>query len=409
MPPRRNPRTGVEDRWHRQDKKLGKVQSAKYGQGKRWRARWVEAGGREREKLFARKTDAEDYLDNVTAAVVTDQYVAPEGGDVLVGSVLDRFMAGVDVKRSTRQGYESAVKAHIRPRWGAVPLKAVTVSGIRSWLVDMQRGDPAGKTARARKGMTSGAARKTGRVFSMALDTAVDDKLIARNPFDRVKLPREAQPRQGMSLSRGQLHDLVNAMPSEQDRVLTLILGYSGLRWGEAVGLTAKAVDYQRRRLNVHRTYGEAGGSPYVETPKDHERRWVPFPPFLTTELQKVTAGKNADDDLFSNASGRPLQGSNWLPRVLRPALKAAKIPDVDGRIIHDLRHTYASLAVQAGANIKMLQKAMGHADPGFTLRVYADLFEDDYADLGDRLEPTAGQLRAMADPKVVNFPKKTG
>lgn len=57
--------------------------------------------------------------------------------------------------------------------------------------------------------------------------------------------------------------------------------------------------------------------------------------------------------------------------------------------------------------NIKMLQKALGHADPGFTLRVYADLFEDDYADLGDRLEPTADALRTLDGSKVVEFPQR--
>lgn len=397
MAQRRNPRVGVEDRWHKADKS----RSAQYGKGKRWRARWVEAGGAERAKAFNRKVDAENYLKNVTAAVVTDQYVPPEGGEVLVSAVLDKFMAGVDVKRSTRTGYQSAIDAHIRPRWGSVPLKAVEVSGLRAWLVAMQRGNPEAETERERKGVGSGSARKTGRVFSMALETAVDDRLISRNPFEKIKLPRADQPRQGMSLTREQLHELVAAMPSEQDKVLTLVLGYCGLRWGEAVGLTVRAVDYDRQRLNVFRTYAESGGSSYSETPKDHEQRWVPFPLFLADELRTVTSGKNADDDLFTNTVGKPLQGSNWLSRRLRPALREAKIPDADARIIHDLRHTFASLAVQAGANIRMLSKAMGHADPGFTLRVYADLFEEDYADLGRRLEPTADSLRTVRVPKV--------
>lgn len=89
-------------------------------------------------------------------------------------------------------------------------------------------------------------------------------------------------------------------MPTVRDRTITLVLGYTGLRWGEFIGLTVGAVDFSRRRHH--------------------------------------------GDDLFLNSAGKPLGGNNWLP----------------------------------------------HADPGFTLRVCADLFEDDYADLGDRLEPTA-------------------
>lgn len=385
-PQRRNRRAGVEDLWTRGDG----TPSARHGQGTRWRARWVDPSGREVTKAFRRKTDAQQHLDNVTAAMVADQYVAPEGGELLVRNLVPKFLDGLDVKRSTMQGYKSAIGAQIMPRWGGVPLKAVTVSEVRAWLTAMQRGNPDGKTKREREGLTSGSARKAGRVFSLILDVAVDDKLIARNPMERVKLPREGQPRKGKSLTRDELHALAAQMPTEQDRVLTLLLGYTGLRWGEAVALQASAVDYQRRRLHVHRTYGEAGGSTYAETPKDHEARWVPFPPFLADELRKLTEGKASGADLFSNTRGRPLQGTNWLPRVLRPALDRAGIPDAEDRRIHDLRHTYASLAIQAGANVKQLQRALGHADATITLNTYADLFEDDYAGLGDLLEPPA-------------------
>lgn len=397
-PARRNPRTGVEDRWRKTDRETGKrVPSAADGKGKRWRARWVENDGRERAKSFTRKVDAQAHLDAVTTQVTRGEYVPPEGPETLVGTVLDRWLAGLSVKRKTRVGYESAVSVHVRPAWGRVPLKQVTVSGLRAWLAGLQQGDPEAKPD-PRQPIGAGYARKVGRVFSMALETAVDDRLIASNPFGKITLPRQGKGREGMSLTRDQLHELVAVMPSERDRVLTLVLGYCGLRWGEAIALTPRAVDWRRRRLNVARTYAGTGGARYVESPKNHERRWVPFPPFMTVELETLAAGKGVDEDLFSNDAGRPLDGTNWLPRLLRPSLARAGVPDADRRTIHDLRHTYASLAVQAGANVKMLQQALGHADPGFTLRVYADLFEDDYADLGGRLEPTADALRTIRD-----------
>lgn len=389
MPARRNPRLGVEDRWHRADK----TRSASYGKGKRWRARWVEPSGAEKAKAFDRKTDAEQYLQNVTASMVSGQYVAPEGGNVLTREILQRFLSGLDVKHSTLLGYRSAVDAQIMPRWGDVPLKAITTSDIKAWLVAMQRGNPDARLKRQRDGLSSGSARKTGQVFSMALDVAVHDRLISRNPMENVKLPRQGQPRQGMSLTRDQLHALAGAM-TETDRALTLVLGYTGLRWGEAIGLTVKSVDHERRRLHVRRTYSEAGGSIREETPKSHEARWVPFPPFLGAELRRVTSGKAQGADIFTTGRGRPLRGTNWIDRVYRPSLTRAGIPDAENRVIHDLRHTYASLAIKAGANVKQLQRAMGHADATITLNQYADLFEDDYADLGERLEPPADSLR---------------
>ena len=404
VPARRNPRTGVEDRWTKRDPDTGKkVPSANYGKGKRWRARWVEANGRERAKGFARKVDAEKHLDNVTTSVVTDQYVAPEGGKVLVGEVLDKYLAGIDVKRKTRTSYMSVAKSQVRPRWEKVPLGQVMVSDIRAWLVDIQTGNPDAETKTKRTGVSSSHARYAGRLFSMALDVAVDDRLIARNPFERVRLPRASEPRQGMSLTEGQLLALAGKMPTVRDRVLTLVMGYTGLRWGEAIALTPRAVDWDRRRVNVWRAYAEGPEGVYEDSPKNHERRFVPFPPFLTKHLQVMVKGKGQDEDIFTNGAGNPLSGGNWLPRVLRKALAGAGVPDAEDRIIHDLRHTFASLSVQAGANIKMLSKALGHADPGFTLRQYVDLFEDDYTGLGDLLEPAADALRTVGSPGVVN------
>ncbi|WP_152539280.1 site-specific integrase [Nesterenkonia sp. AN1] len=354
----------------------------------------MEPSGTEKAKAFDRKVDAESYLQNVTASMVSGQYVAPEGGNVVTREVLQRFLSGLDVKYSTLLGYRSAIDAQIMPRWGDVPLKAITASDVKAWLVSMQRGNPEARLKRERDGLTSGSARKTGQVLSMALDGAVHDRLISRNPMEKVKLPRQGQPRQGMSLTRDQLHAVADAMSSDADGVLTLVLGYTGLRWGEAIGLTVKSVDYERRRIHVRRTYSEAGGSIREETPKSHEARWVPFPPFLAVELGRVTTGKAQASDIFTTGQGRPIHGTNWIHRVYRPALTRAGIPDAENRVIHDLRHTYASLAIRAGANVKQLQKAMGHADATITLNQYADLFEDDYADLGERLEPPADSLR---------------
>lgn len=387
MPPRRNPRTGVEDRWHRADKSP----SANYGKGLRWRARWVEADGRERAKGFARKVDAQAHVDAVTTQVTRGEYVAPEGPETLLRALTDQWLAGLTVKRSTRLSYESMLRAHVLPRWGDVPLKGITPSGVRSWLAEIQAGDDA---------VTAGYALKVGRVLSMVLSAAVGDRMLARNPVDAVKLPKQGPARRGYSLTEKQLAELMKHMPTASDRTLTAVLGYGGLRWGEAIALTAGVLDSGRGRVHVERAYVDLAGKVSLDTPKDHELRWVPLPPFLMDRLTGLAESRGPGDDLFTNRRGNPLLGSNWLRRVYRPALRAAGIGDEQKRWIHDLRHTYASLAVQAGANIKQLQRAMGHASAAMTLDTYADLFDEDFADLGGRLEPTADVLRTM-EPKA--------
>lgn len=387
---RREGSSWVQDLWHVRDPDSGgKVPSKDYGKGSRWRGTII-VEGRPRTRAFSRRIDADEWLRHASASLLSGRYVHDRAGEVLVRDVMEKFIAGVDVKHSTLLAYRSAITARINPRWGSVRVGDVTPSAVRAWLVDMQRGDPDADTERGRRGLSTGSARKTGRILSMALDVAVQDRLIAENPMQHVRLPRESAPRQGISLTVDQLHALADAMPTSGDRTLTLTLGYTGLRWGEVVGLRVRSVDLGRRRVHVRRTYSEAGGSIREETPKSHEARWVPFPPFLAPLLREQVEGKSPADDVFTSSQGGPLRGTNWLPRVLRPALERAGVPDAEQRTIHDLRHTYATLAIHAGANVKQLQKALGHADATITLNQYADVFEDDYAELGDRMEPRA-------------------
>jgi integrase len=86
----------------------------------------------------------------------------------------------------------------------------------------------------------------------------------------------------------------------EQYRVLILLLAFTGLRWGEASGLKVKCLDLMRRRISVERTLVEVRGTLQWSTPKSHQARSVPFPPFLTDMLAGVVAGKGQDDLVFT-------------------------------------------------------------------------------------------------------------
>jgi hypothetical protein len=93
MTPKRNQRSGVEDRWTKTIRDDGgnsqTIPSTNHGKGKRWRARFVDDGGREHAKGFTRKTDAQKWLDSeVTAKFATGTYVAPSAGRVTVADVL---------------------------------------------------------------------------------------------------------------------------------------------------------------------------------------------------------------------------------------------------------------------------------------------------------------------------------
>ena len=148
----------------------------------------------------------------------------------------------------------------------------------------------------------------------------------------------------------------------------------------------------------------ESGGLVW-STPKTWERRSVPFPAVLADELAGVMVGKDRDGLVFTDLRGGVLRNSNWRARVFEPAVAMCQQADEAFPSItpHDLRHTAASLAVSAGANVKAVQRMLGHAKASMTLDVYADLFDEDLDGVAGKLDAAirsaADQLRTSSVP----------
>ena len=118
---------------------------------------------------------------------------------------------------------------------------------------------------------------------------------------------------------------------------------------------------------------------------RSHQIRQVPLPRFLVGPLAEQVAGMGPDDLVFTVA-GRWTATEHQLPDPGLESSCAVK-PASAGLTPHDLRHTAASLAVAAGANVKAVQRMLGHASAAMTLDVYAGLFGDDLDAVADRLD----------------------
>lgn len=146
------------------------------------------------------------------------------------------------------------------------------------------------------------------------------------------------------------------------------------------------------RRVNVSRSVTESNGLDWG-TPKSWERRSVPFPAVLSDELSALMVGKGRDDLVFTDLRGGVLRNSNYRARVFAPAVEECQETDKTFPTItpHDLRHT----AVSAGANVKAVQRILGHAKASMALDVYADLFDADLDAVADSLDAA---IRSTAD-----------
>jgi len=354
--------------------------------GRGYRARYRGPDGKQRERRFARKVDARRWLDEQTTQHVTGTYVDPKLGKVTVGDWADRWLASkANLKASTRDRYTGILEVHVRPGWGAVRLADVTHDAVQAWLAGLSAA-----------GQSAASVVKIHRVLSMVLAYAVRSRRLASNPAEGVNLPR-VSPAKKRYLSAAEVADLAAA--AGPGRLVVLVLAYCGLRWGELAALRVHGVDLMRRRLHVDESVTEVeNGRLDWGLPKDHERRQVPIPRFLVDQLAEHVAGKAPDDLVFTTRHGAVLRvGSarrSWFDR----AVAASGVPA--GLTPHELRHTAASLAVSAGANVKAVQRMLGHAKASMTLDVYADLFDDDLEAVADRLDEIharVGNLRANA------------
>ena len=120
--------------------------------------------------------------------------------------------------------------------------------------------------------------------------------------------------------------------------------------------------------------------------PKDHEQRWVPIPRSVANELGGFLAGKGRESLVFTGERrGNPLRVKVARKSWWDDAVVASRCPE--GFTPHELRHTAASLAISAGANVKAVQRMLGHASAAMTLDTYAELFDDDLDDVAAALD----------------------
>lgn len=362
----------IEDRWRVKDAESGKaVPSRDDGQGARWRARYKDATGKEHARRFPTRIGAQRWLDGITTQQGSGTYSDPKGGRITLASWAARWLdAQSQLKPTTRARYDSIVRVHLVPRFGTVRLADLTHADVSAWV-----------SCLLAAGMAPATVRQTHRVLSLILGFAVRDGRLARNVAEGVNMPRAGKPSKRF-LTMTEALDLAEA--SGQGRLVILTLALTGLRFGELVALRVGRVDLLRRRIDVVESASEVGGVLHRGTTKTHQRRSVPIPRFLVDELAALAAGKGGEDLLFTAPGGGPVRLMNFRRRVFDPAVRAAGL---DGLTPHELRHTAASLAVSAGANVKAVQRLLGHASAAMTLDVYSGLFDDELDALADRLD----------------------
>lgn len=349
----------------------------------RYMVRWRQPNGKTTKKRNLKtKREANAFANTVEVKKMTGEYIAPSSGKITIGELgpdwLERQKG--HMKPSGFRSYESCWRNHVKPRWAEIKISDVKFSEVQAWVSSL--------SIKLSPSMVANAYSVLARI----LDDAVRDRLIPSNPARGVRLPKRTK-RPNVYLSGEQLFRLADE--SGRYRSLVLLLGTVGLRWGEATALRVADVDFLRRRITLHRNAVTVGATTHVGSLKTGHNRTVPLAEFAAEAIAKTCEGKKRDDLIWPSASGDylgpPAGNKSWLSGAVSRCQKADKtFPRITA---HDLRHTAASLAISAGANVLVVQRMLGHASAAMTLDTYADLFDDDLNAVADRLDSLVPNL----------------
>jgi integrase len=283
------------------------------------------------------------------------------------------------LRETTWEVYEGHVRNHF-PDLDYLKINRITIATVEKFI-----------NGRQVQGMNLGTLRKILVTLGQILSYAVRHKYLDHNPLKEAERPRgqaqlndEEDCGQDMKiLTPAQINAFLGQVIEPKYRTLFMLAVFSGARQGELLGLRWADVDWENCQLIVQRTFNNGR----LFTPKTQtSKRKIDLGPTVMKELKKwrLACPKNDLDLVFPNEAGNHINNKNMLRRYFRPALQAAECPSIR---FHDLRHTYASLFIAQGENIKYIQNQLGHASPTITLNVYAHLMKDRNPEAAQRLE----------------------
>lgn len=359
---------------------MGSVHAYDSANGRRYIVRYKKPDGTHGAKRgFVRKREAELWLAEMETTRARGHFIDPLAGRVTVGSLGPSWLDAkrASLKPSSFAPIQTAWRLRVEPTWGNWEIATIRHTDVRAWVAKLS--SEVGATVTIR----------TYGVLASILDDAVYDGRLATNParVARVGLPKKMRSKHGY-LTHAEVIRLAEAAGPR--KLLVLTLAYTGVRWGEAIALRVKDIDFAKGRLHIFTNAVEVHGAIHVGTPKSNRARRVPVPGFLLAELRRLTTDYAGSDLVFPSADGgylrrtRASSGSkSWFKTALRDA-------GLEPMTMHDLRHTAASLAVQSGAHVKTIQRMLGHTSAAMTLDVYSDLFEDDLDEVSSALDRAA-------------------
>lgn len=223
------------------------------------------------------------------------------------------------LKASSFSSLDTSWRVYVLPRWGDVRIGDIRASHVEQWIRELSGGTATTKRTKSEK---AGANPRSASVVYRALgvlagtlDTAVRDGRIPCNVARGAQnLPPKQSQKPRRYLTHAEVVRIAEAANNDTHKTLILVLSYCGVRWSEAIGMHVSDIIFPRHRIQVQRAAVEVNGKIVLGTPKNWERRLVPFPAFLEQPLKRLCSGQRAHDLVFTDLEGKHLRRARTQP-----------------------------------------------------------------------------------------------
>lgn len=338
-----------------------------------WRVYFRDEAGKSQTKTFRLKSDAEMFRVEIAHDRLTGNSPNMSLGRLTVHDFAQEWFRALTVRPKTRDGYREKYNIWVLPYFGAIPVAKVYRSNIQSWAMSIT--EEHGKSESTRD--------QAVNALRGVLNLAVERRAIKFNPAMNLGLPSFPPSKEMTFLKMDQIRRLAEAAeqvsPSrslerrQMSRLVIETAAFTGMRAGELWAL--QYVDIIDGQIIVRRSVTSLSDSTLsVGLTKSSTMRRVPMPEWLAEKIETWGRDKESTSLVFPNSDGTYVRHSNFLNQVFYPARELAQL---GATRFHDLRHTYASMLIGAGADPKIVQRRMGHSTISITFDVYGHVMPE--------------------------------
>ena len=300
-----------------------------------------------------------------------------------------------NIRTSTQSGYEDRIRLHIKPELGEIPLNRLTQNDLQQFYARLKKSGRKTRTEYYGEGLSDRMVRMCHATCRSALQRAVQDGLIRTNPAEGCKLPPK-KAREMQVLARDELQRFLIQAQAEGYYELFLLDLATGLRRGELLALQWNDLDFETGVLTISKQVSLVRGKIVMSVPKTKSSiRKLVLPPAVVQVLKEYRES-NHSRWMFPSPvlEDMPLNPGSVYDR-LQLILEHANCKQVR---FHDLRHTFATLALQNGMDVKTLSAMLGHVSAATTLDIYTHITDDMRLTAAANIDRSIGKAAPQED-----------